>query len=139
MKLEKQKHWWALVRPAKWETANPNGRPKKLLSSLLAELRDAGYQSVKPVNVIEAYELLFWLDESQIKIIAEDLERPMIVRIVAKSMTREEGTLQVLETMLDRVHGRPTQKVVEEIKGEMTISENKKPILSALLWMRKKS
>jgi len=32
MKLEKQKHGGALVRPEKGQTANPNGRPKGSLN-----------------------------------------------------------------------------------------------------------
>lgn len=90
----------------KGKSGNPNGRPPKLLTSLMRELTDAGYERVGPSMIVEAYELLLGLDEEKIKDLISDKKQPMSMRIVGKAMLTGKG-IEILEKMMDRAHGRP--------------------------------
>lgn len=117
-KLVKQKHGGALVRPAKGETMNPNGRPPKVLTKLVRELRAKGYEKAGRVTVLETFEALMGLPEAELLKLGNDVEQPMIVRIVVRSMLSKEGFL-VLQAMLDRTHGKPMQS--HAVKTDQTV------------------
>ena len=87
------------------ENINKNGRPPMLLTVMMRELREAGYERVSPSNIIEAYELLLGLDEEKLREIVNDKDKPMLVRIVSKQMLSTKGA-EILEKMMDRAHGR---------------------------------
>ena len=87
---------------------------------------------MKPVNIVEAYEALLGLDEKQLQEITLDKARPMIARIVAKAMLSPKGN-EMLETMLDRVHGKAVQKFTGEVKQELHLSGEKRNMLETLL------
>lgn len=90
------------------ENINKEGRPRKLLSHLNAELKAKGYERVTSSQVIEAMEYLLNLPEDEIKAIAEDLERPYFFRKVAARMGTKQG-YEMIQDTLDRVHGRAAQ------------------------------
>ena len=100
----------------KGESGNPNGRPPKLLSAINAELKAKGYERVSPSQIVEAYELLFGLDEDRIKGYITDKETPMFLRIVAKQMLTPKGH-EMIERMLDRAHGKAKQGFDVEHSG----------------------
>lgn len=104
----------------KGTTLNPNGRPPKLLTRITKELILMGYERVRPTNIIEAYETMLGLDEAKIKDIIADDKHPMIMRIVGKAMLSKQG-FEMLEKMLDRVHGKAVQKT--EIGGGLKITK----------------
>ena len=116
-KLIKQAHGGAINRFVPGEVTNPNGRPPKILTTILRELTDAGYKRVSVANVVEAYELLVGLDENKIKEVIEDKAQPMIMRIVGKAMLSPKG-VEMLEKMLDRAHGKPNVRVDVTTKGD---------------------
>jgi hypothetical protein len=86
------------------QTGNPNGRPKKLVSSILADLKDKG-ELVTRHMVTETYQVLMSLNEEQLKEITNDKEQPMINRIVAKEMLSKKG-FDIIERMMDRANGK---------------------------------
>lgn len=112
--LEKQAHGGALIRPAKGEVMNPYGRPKKLMTEVIEELKNAGYDRVTSGMIIEVFEMLLGIDQERMKEIVNDPKRPMSVRIVAKAMLSPKG-FDILEKVLNRVHGKPKQS--HEITG----------------------
>jgi glutamate/tyrosine decarboxylase-like PLP-dependent enzyme len=118
-----------LTRPAKGETMNPNGRPKKTFTLIMQELKDEGYAKVSQANIVEAYETLFGLDETKLKEIIENKARPMLLRIVAKRMLSPKG-YEALETMMDRAHGRAVQRNQNDtsVKIEGITEEQKKKL-----------
>lgn len=116
-KLIEQPHGGKVYQMEKGETLNPNGRPPKVLTKVLEELREAGYQNVKVANVVEAYELLFGLDQKKIEEVVSDVKQPMIMRIVGKAMLSKKGT-EMLEKMLDRAFGKPKQ--VQEVDNKIS-------------------
>ena len=108
MKKVKQPHGGAIVHAEKGETANPNGRPPKLMSGVIKSLQEQGYQGAKRAQIVEAFELLFCLDEDKIKEIVADRTQPMIVRVAGKALLGTKG-FEIVKDMLDRAHGKPVQ------------------------------
>lgn len=104
-----QKHGGAINRVRKGETTN-GGRPPKLLSSIVAELRSKGYERASAANVVEAFETLMNVPEDVLADMVKDKSQPMSLRIVGKAMLTAKGW-EVLQAMMDRAHGRPKQAV----------------------------
>jgi len=98
----------------KGQVLNPNGRPKKLVSSILADLKNKG-ELVTRHMVTETYQVLMSLNEEQLKEITNDKEQPMINRIVAKEMLSKKG-FDIIEKMMDRANGKAL--VMQEILQE---------------------
>jgi len=119
-KLVPQPHGGAINRFEPGESGNPKGQPPKVLTSVMKQLRSAGYERVTAAGVMEAYEILLGLDEDTLKESINDKEQPMILRIVGKSMLSKKGS-DMLEKMLDRAHGKPLQR--KEHSGELNINE----------------
>jgi hypothetical protein len=56
------------------------------------------------------------LTELELKSIEEDKNKPMIMRIVAKNILSDRG-FETMERIMDRIHGKPTQRVYESIQS----------------------
>ena len=110
-----QKHGGAINRFDKGESGNPNGRPPKLLSSIVRELRERGYERATAAQVAEAFETLLNVPEDELADMVKDKSQPMSLRIVGKAMLTAKGW-DVLQALLDRVHGKPRQGV--EVSGD---------------------
>lgn len=94
----------------KGETLNPNGRPKKLVSTINDQLKAEGFKKVSPAQVVDAFETILNLPQDRITEIVNDKDAPMLLRIVAKSLLSVKG-FEIVEKIIDRVHGKPAQKV----------------------------
>ena len=90
------------------------GRPKQLVSTILASLKEEG-ELVTRSLVSQTYQVLLSLPQKKLAIIARDAEQPMINRIVAKEMLGKKG-FEIVEKMLDRANGKPTnmQEIIQE-------------------------
>ena len=112
MRTVKQPHGGAIKL---FEKGDPRpataGKPPKVLSGLIAQLKKEGYEAVKPAMVIEAYEFLLSLNQDKIVDTVNDKTQPMIVRIVGKSMLDNKFGFDIIDRMLDRAHGRAQQTV----------------------------
>lgn len=97
------KHQWK-----KGQSGNPNGRPKKVFSTVLDSLKKKGYEKVSKSQVRDAYEYLVGIDEKQLKAIVTDIETPMLFRVVGKEILSKKG-FEIIEKMLDRAHGKAAQ------------------------------
>jgi len=96
-------------------SGNPQGRPPKIFSEVVDELKAAGYGQAKAINVVEAFEVLVILPEDELKVIISDKQRPMLLRIAAKALLSPAKGMEIAEKMLDRAHGRPRQ--AHEVTG----------------------
>jgi hypothetical protein len=96
---------------------NRKGQPPKTMTSLLTELKAAGYERVSPAMVVEAYEILLGLSEEKIKEIILDLKQPMSLRIVGRAMMSKDGVKMLCE-MMDRAHGKAIAKTEHSGKIE---------------------
>lgn len=121
-KKTKQPHGGEIHLLEKGETANPNGRPPLLLSTIVAELRAKGYERATAGTVADAFETLLNVPEDVLAEMVKDKSQPMSLRIVGKSMLSAKGW-EILEAMLDRAHGRPKQGMDHTTNGkEITVT-----------------
>jgi hypothetical protein len=102
------------IVPEKGETGNPNGRPKKYVSSL----KDVGY-SLSEVNECIQYMMAMTIDELQA--VWQNPKATILEKTIANSMHKsmQKGSLYSVETLLSRVYGKP--KETTEVQGENTI------------------
>ena len=114
MKLEKQPHGGALVRPAKGETANPNGRPKKFTT----ELAENGY---KLSEVNDSIQVIMSMDEKQIREVLKNDDATMLEKTVARAIIKsyEKGSLYSMDTILSRVFGKPKETVDATVEAKV--------------------
>lgn len=94
------------------ESGNPNGRPKKLVSKVLDELKEEGEQ-VSKSQVFDIYQIMISLTIPKLKEVAGDETKPALYRILAKEILGKKG-FEAIEKMLDRANGKPMQ--MQEIK-----------------------
>lgn len=111
MRQEPQPHGGSLTRPQKGDRLNPYGRPKKLVSGILADLKAAGYERVGPSSVTEASEQLIGVPESVLRSIAKDTDQPVFMRILAETLLRKKGRFEAVQVVIDRAHGKAKQQV----------------------------
>ena len=102
----------------KGETGNPNGRPPKLLSGIVRELKAKGYERATAGTVADAFEMLLNVPEEELAEMVKDKAQPMSLRIVGKAMLTAKGW-EVLQAMLDRAHGKAKQQM--EHSGSLNI------------------
>lgn len=107
-KRVKQPHGGELNMLQPGETANPNGRPPKLVNKIIREYKERGFEEVSKTHVREAYQMLLGLTEKEIIKIQADKDAPMLLRIVAQHMTGDKN-FEIVEKLLDRSHGKATQ------------------------------
>lgn len=92
------------------ENINKKGRPKKLISNVLQELKEAGYAPITAAEIIELYKTLVNINSDDLKNMAEDSKQPIINKVIIKAIISGKG-FEVVEKMLDRAIGKPEQKV----------------------------
>jgi len=111
VKIIEQKHWWSLSILEKWETANPNWRPKKWISLVNKQLREQGYDPAKKKDIEETYLQMLQLTETELKKLFLDPKQPMLIKILASNMSNTSKNFDVVEKMLDRWIGKSIQTV----------------------------
>ncbi len=118
MELAEGKNGGKVNRFEKGETGNPNGRPKKLVSSLIAQLKEEGYEGVTNGQISDVISLLLNLEKDRVKVLAEDAKQPIYVqRISRRLITASDKEIgDFIDKQLDRAHGKPKQ--VQEITGK---------------------
>lgn len=112
--IEKQPHGGGLFRPAKGETANRRGRPRKFVS----QLRDDGY-SRSEVN--DAIQVLLSMTEEELAGVFANPEATVLEKTIAGALMKgiELGTLNAIDSLLTRAYGKP--------KETMTLMEQDGP------------
>lgn len=105
------------------QSGNPKGRPPKLLKSIMAELKLKGYERVSPSQIIDGFETILNLDRKQLTDYATRTDVPIIMNVVAISLLDKNKRAQMLEMMMDRVHGKPKQQT------QVILDDNKAPDL----------
>jgi len=118
-----QPHWWAINRFEPWESWNPNGKPKKIYSTINAELAKEWYPPVTKAQIEEGYMSMMNVDEEKLKEMVNDKKMPMSIRVIIKSMLSWKG-FDIIEKILDRGIGKPDQKNKHEIEEIKTIRLN---------------
>ena len=98
-------------RFTKGEVTNPKGAPKKLVSSLIAQLKEEGYEGVTNGQISDVISLLLNLEKDRVKQLAEDAKQPIYVQRISRRLVtatdKEIGDF--IDRQLDRAHGKPKQ------------------------------
>ena len=97
---------------------NPKGRPPKLLKHLNMELKQKGYEPVKPSQIVEAFETLLNLPKAEIEKLKNREGIPYFVQIICGKLIAKESDSEALEKLLDRAIGRPRQSIDHTSGGE---------------------
>jgi hypothetical protein len=119
MRKVKQKHGGAIVHAEKGETANRNGRPPKLLSQMVKQLKAEGFEQVGPSTMLHTIESMIGLPVKKLKEMAEDNDAPIAQKIIATHLLSSKDRLGLLMDLLDRAHGKPKQSVDMKTDGEV--------------------
>ncbi len=105
------------------QNINRTGRPKKLVGFINDELEAEGYDPVKPEHIKQAYLTICNLPYSRIKDMASNRKEdiPILYALVAKEMLGNRG-MEMLDKLLDRAVGKPTQPLDHTSKGSININ-----------------
>lgn len=95
----------------KGESGNPNGRPPKLLTQIVADLKAKGYERATSSTVLEAFEVLMNLPENEVIALTSQPDTPISLLVVGRAITDKNNGWDVLQGILDRAHGKPKQAV----------------------------
>ncbi len=109
-KQVKQAHGGALNILQKGETANPNGRPKKFLSTL----KEQGY---KLSEVNDAIQVLMSMTIDELEEAYKNPNATILEKTVANALNKslQKGSLYSLDTLMNRVYGKPKETVTQEL------------------------
>ena len=101
------------------ESGNPNGRPRKWVSTL-------GAQGYKKSEIVDAIEVLCSMSMEELQKVSDNEDNTILERTVAKALIlgNTKGSLYNLETLITRVHGQPKQDIEQttNIKGDINIT-----------------
>lgn len=119
MNLEPQPHGGSLVRPAKGQTMNPNGRPRKYVSTL----RDQGY---KLAEINDCIQVMMAMTVDELREAFENKQATVLEKTIAAAIKKsiEKGSLYSIETLLTRVYGKPKETVDMDVQGEVHVTLN---------------
>lgn len=99
-----------LIPKKKGECSNPNGRPRKTITSVLAEFKEKGVKIPTSREVSEIFITIANMQEDELKAMLADKEQPMMNRIIAKNILDKKG-LDVIERLIERAYGRTEQRI----------------------------
>lgn len=95
----------------KWQSWNAKWREKKSFQGLALELQQEGFVMATKEAIAEAYQILLAANEEKLIKLVNDSAQPMTIRVVAKRILNTKDGHDMIEKMLDRVHGKPNQSV----------------------------
>lgn len=94
----------------KGQSGNPNGRPRKYVSTLI----DQGY---KRSEINDTIQNMMAMTIEEVKAVWDNPTATVLEKTIASAIRKsiEKGTLYSLETLLSRVYGQPKQEVAASI------------------------
>jgi hypothetical protein len=112
----KGKYGGKLLVWEKGESGNPKGRPKKLVPTMKVE----GY---KLFEINDTIQSIISMNIEQLKNVWNDPNATILEKTVAGALRKslEKGNLESVETLLNRVYGKPKEHIDMETKGETSI------------------
>lgn len=103
-----------LTRPDKGETMNPNGRPKKYVTTL----KESGY---KLSEINDTIQTMMAMNIDELKAAFDNPNATILEKTIANAMKKslEKGSLYSLDTLLSRVYGKPKETSSVENSGKI--------------------
>ena len=121
-RVVKQKHGGAIQRWDKGESGNPNGRPKKYVTLL----KEQGY---KLSEVNDTIQTIMSMDMEELKQVWDNPKATVLEKTIANALRKslEKGSLYSIDTLLNRVYGKPkeTSQVTTDGKIEVVFTQGK--------------
>ena len=105
------------------ENINRKGRPRKLVSGVIVELKNKGVERVSQSDVKDVFLMLINLETNEIKEIINDEKQPAIIRIVGREMLSGKG-FDIIEKMLDRAIGKSNENINIDSQVPLSINLN---------------
>lgn len=102
-----------LIPLKKWETANPNWRPRKLFRTVNEELKAKWIEQLSKDQLIEAYWLVFNTDEEELERIAKDKNYPFALRLIILELNNKNNRAKAMSDYRDYMFWKAKQ--IEEI------------------------
>lgn len=99
------------------QNINKNGRPRKLVSTVLLELKENGVEPVSVSQIKDLYLSFLNLTIKEQTEIAKDDKQPAINRIVCKALLSNKG-FDAVKDLLDRAIGKAQQQIDHTSEGE---------------------
>jgi hypothetical protein len=101
----------------KGQTGNPNGRPRKLISQTINELKAEGVVETSTTEIKAVYLMLINLTIPELEQRVKDSKQSALVRIVGKAILSNKG-YEIIEKMLDRAIGKAENKIDHTTNGK---------------------
>jgi hypothetical protein len=106
----------------KGQSGNPKGRPRKLISETINELKAEGVVETSTTEIKAVYLMLINLTIPELEQRIKDSKQSALVRIVGKAILSNKG-YEIIEKMLDRAIGKAENKIDHTTKGEKVNAE----------------
>lgn len=114
-----QKHGGAINRFEKGDTNN-GGRPPKLATTVIRELKERGVDRVSRAEIDELIGRLPNLPRKKLlEFVKDEANTPIIVALIARGLSGAKGHEFLVRDLWDRQHGRPKQSVDVKEEGEV--------------------
>jgi len=110
------------MRADKGEVLNPNGRPKKYITTL----RESGY---KLSEINDTIQVMMQMNLDELKDVFDNTNSTILEKTLANAMFKslKKGSLYSIDTLLTRVYGKPkeTAQVTTDNKIEIVFVKGK--------------
>jgi hypothetical protein len=112
-KLIAGKNGGKVMQWEKGESGNPKGRPKKLVPSLKIE----GY---KLAEINDTIQSIISMTVDELKMVWDNPRSTILEKTVAGALRKslEKGNLESVETLINRVYGKPKEKLDVTSNGQ---------------------
>lgn len=118
-------HMLKINKATRFSTINQplnRGRKPKLVSGVIQDLHDLGYEGITPAQVSELLSVLLNLEKAQVKQVADNEQLPIYAQRIARRLygATEAEIAGFFELQLNRAHGKPAETV--NLNGEVALS-----------------
>ena len=102
----------------KGESGNPNGRPRKLYSDHIKDMKDKGYSPPTRTEYFDMVGLLLAMTEEDLKAFAQDKNRPYWIRLIIIDMNSKNTRTKMMADYRDWLFGKASQSMDVTSKGD---------------------
>lgn len=102
----------------KGQSGNPKGRPKKLYSDHIDDLKKKGYNPPTKNEYFDMVGLLLAMEEDDLKDFAQDKSRPYWIRLIVIDMNTKSTRQKMMSDYRDWLFGKAQQQIDHTTRNE---------------------